>query len=133
LVLTTPNTESLALMVLRRLPRRWAQRILTREGAAKANLHPEFFGDLEKGSPHGHRVEGASLAEMERMAARYGFRQIRGTTWGLPFSAGFWGKVPRATREFLLRRFLALGVGLRHIFIVWQRDERPPGSAGRTS
>ena len=89
LVLTTPNTESLALMVLRRLPRRWAQRILTREGAAKANLHGEFFGDLEKGSPHGHCVEGASLAEMERMAARFGFRQVRETTWGLPFCAGF--------------------------------------------
>ena len=129
LVLTTPNTESLVLMVLRRLPRPWAQRILTREGRAKANLHPEFFGDLEAGSPHGHRIEGASLTDMERMAATYGFHQVRGTTWGLPFSAGFWGRLPRSVREFIVRRFLAMGIGLRHIFIVWQRDERPSSRA----
>ena len=123
-VLTTPNTESVALMILRRLPRRWARDILTREGSAKANLHPEFFGDLAAGSPHGHRIEGASAGEMDRMATTLGFRQVRSTTWGLPFSAGFWGKIPRPVREFVMHKFLALGVGLRHIMVVWQRDDR---------
>ncbi|TLZ53080.1 MAG: class I SAM-dependent methyltransferase [Methanobacteriota archaeon] len=125
LILTTPNTESIALMVLRRLPRRWAQRMLTREGDAKKHLHPEFFGDLSTGGPHGHRVEGASLMEMERMAAQYGFRQVRATTWGLPFAGPAWEKMPRPMREFLLGRFHALAVGLRHIFVVWKRDDEP--------
>jgi len=124
LILTTPNTESWALMILRRLPRPWAQRILTREAAWTAHLHPEFFGDLSAGSPHGHRVEGASVREMERLARAHGFLQVRSTTWGLPLSAEFWGKVPRPVRERVMRRFLAMAVGLRHIFVVWQRDDQ---------
>lgn len=133
LILTTPNTESLALMTLRRLPRAWARRIVTREGQLKRSLHPEFFGDLMAGSVHGHRIEGASLREMERMARRHGFRQIRSTTWGLPLSPGFGVLLPRRVTEFLMGHFHALAVGLRHILVVWQRDSVPPPRHGGPS
>ena len=126
LVLTTPNTESLVLMFLRRLPRRWAQRILTREAEYRKYLHPEFFGDTMADSVHGHRVEGAGLREMEALAPRFGFRPHRGATWGLPFSMGFWGRLPRGLRRSLMGRLHSLAVGLRHIVVVWERE----GGAG---
>src|SRR3990170_2281938 len=126
LVLTTPNTESLVLLFLRRIPRRWAQRILTREAEYRKYLHPEFFGDTMADSVHGHRVEGAGLREMEALARRFGFRPLRGATWGLPFSMAFWGRLPGGLRRALMGRFHSLAVGLRHIVVVWERE----GGAG---
>lgn len=121
LVLTTPNTESLVLIFLRSIPRRWARRILTREAEYRKYLHPEFFGDTMADSVHGHRVEGAGLREMEHLATRFGFRQLSGATWGLPFSMAFWGRLPRGLRRFLMGRFHSLAVGLRHVVVVWER------------
>jgi SAM-dependent methyltransferase len=121
LVLTTPNTESIVLVFLRILPRTWARRILARTGARQVFLHPEFF-DRYDGNPHSHRIEGASLREMGRLARPHGFRQMRGTTWGLPFAPTFGGVLPSRPRLFLLTRLHELGVGLRHILIVWDRD-----------
>ncbi len=121
-ILTTPNTESLGLMVLRRLPRKWARKILTRERDDLRNLHPEFFGILIQAGPHGHRLEGSSVREMERTAGQYGFRQVRSMTWGLPFSIRFWDALPRRVREFFMGHFFALGVGLRHVLVVWHRN-----------
>lgn len=122
LVLTTPNAESLVLMFLRRIPRAWARRILTREAEYRKYLHPEFFGDTMADSVHGHRVEGAGLREMERLARRFGFRQVQGGTWGLPFSMAFWARLPRRLRRFLMDRFHLLAAGLRHVIVVWERD-----------
>ncbi len=122
LILTTPNTESLVLMFLRRLPLDWARRILTRGNPDMRYFHPEFFGVVVTSGPHGHRIEGASLREMEQIAPSHGFHQVRGTTWGLPFLHGFWDRIPRKVREFIVTNFHALGVGLRHIMVVWERD-----------
>jgi len=121
LILTTPNTESIVLVFLRILPRTWARRILSRTGARQMLLHPEFF-DRYDGNPQSHRIEGASLREMGRLARTHGFRQVRGTTWGLPFAPTFGGVLPNGPRLFLLTRLHELGVGLRHILIVWNRD-----------
>jgi len=121
LVLTTPNTQSLVLMFLRILPRPWAKKILSRSGERQEFLHPEFF-DRYDGSPHSHRIEGASLLEMERLARAHGFRQVRGTTWGLPFAPDFGGLLPPRVRTLLLTRFHELGVGLRHVIVAWERD-----------
>ncbi len=122
LVLTTPNLESLVLMALRRLPRVWAQRIVLRGGPRQRSLHPEFFGTPLAEDGHSHQREGSTVREMERLAAQFGFRQVRGTTWGIPFATdpGL-AKLPRPVWEFLLGHFHTLGVGLRHIFVVWVR------------
>ncbi|MEE9164575.1 MAG: class I SAM-dependent methyltransferase [Thermoplasmata archaeon] len=127
LVLTTPNTESLVLMFLRRLPREWARGILTRDNPNMRRFHPEFFGVVVTSGPHGHRIEGASVREMERLAPAYGFRQIRATTWGLPGSHAFWDRLPRGLRIFLMKYLHALGVGLRHILVIWERGSELPG------
>lgn len=121
LVLTTPNTQSFVLMFLRLLPRAWAKAILSRSDERQVFLHPEFFNRYD-GSPHSHRIEGASLTEMGRMAIEHGFRQVRGTTWGLPFAPNFGGLLPDRTRVFLLTRFHEMGVGLRHVMVVWKRE-----------
>jgi len=121
LVLTTPNTESVVLMLLRLLPRERAKAILSRTDERQQFLHPEFF-DHYDGSPHSHRIEGASVGELGRIAQNHGFRQVRGTTWGLPFAPNFGGIFPPGVRLFLLRRLAELGVGLRHVMVVWQRD-----------
>ena len=121
LVLTTPNTQSVVLMFLRILPRAWARSILSRSDERQQFLHPEFF-DRYDGSPHSHRIEGASLREMQRIARAHGFRQARGTTWGLPFAPNFGGWLPTRVRRFLLTRVHELGVGLRHVMVVWERE-----------
>src|SRR6267142_1136965 len=43
LILTTPNTKSVVLMLLRLLPRERAKAILSRSGERQQFLHPEFF------------------------------------------------------------------------------------------
>ena len=121
LVLTTPNTESIVLMLLRLLPRERAKAILSRSDERQQFLHPEFF-DRYDGSPHSHRIEGASVRELAGLAQRNGFRQVRSTTWGLPFAPNFGGLVPARARFFVLRRLDELGVGLRHVMVVWQRN-----------
>jgi len=122
LILTTPNTESLVLMFLRRLPRGWARRVLTREGERKRYLHPEFFGDVMADSVHGHRIEGASPRELSRLASKYGFRQIVSTTWGLPFSHAFWGRLPSWIWMPIMDHLHSLDVGLRHSLVVWTKS-----------
>ncbi len=95
-----------------------------------ASSTPEFFGVLVTSGPHGHRIEGASAREMERLASAYGFRQIRGTTWGLPGSHDFWDRLPRGVRIFLMKNLHALGVVLRHILVIWERGSELPGEFG---
>lgn len=121
LVLTTPNTQSLVLMFLRLLPRPWAKAILSRSDERQVFLHPEFFNRYD-GSPHSHRIEGASIEEMRRIAQEHGFRQIRGATWGLPLTPNFGGFLPARVRILLVRRVNELAVGLRHIMVVWRRE-----------
>jgi len=121
LVLTTPNTESAVLMLLRVLPREWAKTILSRSDERQQYLHPEFF-DRYDGSPHSHRIEGASVRELQRIAQDHGFRQVRCTTWGLPFAPNFGGLLLPRVRLLLLWRLHELGVGLRHVMVVWERN-----------
>ncbi len=121
LILTTPNTQSVVLMLLRLLPRESAKSILSRSGERQQFLHPEFFNRYD-GSPHSHRIEGASVTELARLARDHGFRQVRNTTWGLPFAPNFGGLVPVRARISVLRRLDELGVGLRHVMVVWERN-----------
>lgn len=122
LVLTTPNLESLALIILRRLPRPWARRIVLRGGPRQRSLHPEFFGVPVTEDGHSHQREGSTLRAMEKLATDFGFRQVRATTWGIPFATDqALSKLPRPVWQFLLNRFDTLGVGLRHIMVVWVR------------
>lgn len=124
-VLTTPNTQSIVLMFLRVLPRTWARRILARSGERQTFLHPEFFNRYDD-DPHSHRIEGASLRELARVARAHAFRTVRGGTWGLPFAPTFGGVLPSGLRNFLLQRVREVAVGLRHVLIVWERPpERP--------
>lgn len=123
LVLTTPNMESLVLMTLRHLPRRWAQQIVLRGGPRQRSLHPEFFGVPVDEDGHSHQREGSTLREMAGLAKCFGFRQTRAATWGIPFTTdSAMTKLPRPVWEFLLDRFTVLGVGLRHILVVWTRN-----------
>jgi len=121
LILTTPNTKSVVLMLLRLLPRERAKAILSRSGERQQFLHPEFF-DRYDGSPHSHRIEGASVTELASIARNHGFVQVRGTTWGLPFAPNFGGLLPVRSRLSVLRRLGPLGVGLRHVMVVWERN-----------
>lgn len=122
LLLTTPNLESMALMLLRRIPRAWAQRILLRGGDRQRVLHPEFFHGPVEDEGHSHQREGSSLRDMEKLASRFGFRQVRATTWGIPFATdAALSKLPRPVWRFMLDRLNTLGVGLRHIMVAWVR------------
>ena len=126
LVLTTPNTESLVLMFLRRASSGMGSQDPDPKRPRHAPPPPRVLRRPGTSGPHGHRIEGSSAREMERIAPIHGFRQIRSTTWGLPFLSGFWNRFPREVREFIVTNFHALGVGLRHIMVVWERDDGPP-------
>ncbi len=122
LLLTTPNLESLVLITLRRLPRSWTQRIVLRGGPRQRSLHPEFFGVPVGEDGHSHQREGSTVREMEREATRSGFRQVRATTWGVPLATDrVLSRLPPPVWRFILNRFHTLGVGLRHILVVWVR------------
>ena len=126
LVLPTPHLDSLVLLALRRMPRAWAQRIVLRGGPRQRVLHPEFFGTPVGEDGHSHQREGSTVREMERLAPRFGFRQVRATPWGIPFATDpALTKLPRPVWEFRLDRFHTRGVGLRHILVVWVRLPDP--------
>lgn len=121
-VLTTPNLQSVALQVLRRLPRAWARRILTRESPAHAGLHPEFFPELLNDRKRvWHVVEGATLRDLGRIGARAGFVTVEAGTWGLPMTLAFWNRLPRSVRPRAMSVFRFLPFGLRHVVIVFEK------------
>ncbi len=129
-VLTTPNLDAFALQVLRRLPRPWTRRILTRESPAHQGLHPEFFPEvLADRSRVWHVIEGVSLTDLRRMGEGVGFTTLAAGTWGLPLTVGFWDRVPRGLRARVMSLFRFLPFGLRHVVIVFRKDlgaERAP-------
>jgi len=122
-VLTTPNLQSVALVLLRRVPRAWARRILTRESPAHKGLHPEFFPEvLTEPGRAWHVVEGATLKELRALGAAVGLATVAAGTWGVPFTISSWDRLPSAVRPRVMRTFHFLPFGLRHVVIVFRKD-----------
>lgn len=122
-VLTTPNLQSAALVLLRRLPRSWARRILTRESPAHRGLHPEFFPEvLDDRDKAWHVIEGATVKELRASAKSVGLTVVADGTWGVPFAISAWDRLPPRLRRRAMRPFRLLPFGLRHILVVFRKD-----------